>query len=306
MFQLTSDLLERLCAINHFPVPAEGMVFFGLRGCLPANPDDHAFAAGRRLLVAPVDYTMPRCTLGQWLPAEGRIAVYPGSTVPHRRYVQSALEQGGAGANQLMTGFFPDYRRGQHKAGTTGAHDAFRQTRGRPVRRSADDLDYDNDDRVEITNAYDNLHAAWCMGTDHAYYASAGCQVVVGYPSCAARDGQPDSGPWAHFRGASYELPQQDFPYLLLDARAAEMLAAAGDGPRSARLRYGSKGALVRTVQEALAQHGYFPHRIDGDFGPLTLEAVLAFQTAAFGPDADDGIVGPVTASALGIDWPKV
>src|SRR5690606_28266732 len=81
MFQLTSDLLERLCAINHFPVPTGGMVFFGLRGCLPAAPDDHAFAAERRLVATPVDYTTPRCTLGQWLPAEGRVAVYPGSTV---------------------------------------------------------------------------------------------------------------------------------------------------------------------------------------------------------------------------------
>lgn len=306
MFQLTSDLLARLCAINHFPVPTGGMVFFGLRGCLPADPDDHAFAAERRLVATPVDYTTPRCTLGQWLPAEGRVAVYPGSTVPHLRYVQSALEQGGTGANQLLTGYYPDYRRGQHKAGTTSAHDAFRQTRGRPIRRSADDLDFDNDDRVEITNAYDNLHAAWCTGIDHAYFASAGCQVVVGYPCCPARDGQPDTGPWAHFRGASYELPQQEFPYVLLDARAAESIADDVDAPHSARLRYGSKGNLVRTVQEALARRGYFPHRIDGDFGPLTLEAVLAFQAAVLGPQADDGIVGPATAGALGIDWPSV
>ncbi|HEX7120182.1 MAG TPA: peptidoglycan-binding domain-containing protein [Longimicrobiales bacterium] len=307
MFQLTAERLARLCAINHFPVPDDGMVFFGLRGCLPADPDDHAFAAERRLIPTPVDYTTPRCTLGQWLPAEGRIAVYPGSTVPHRRYVQSALERGGEGANQLLSGFYPDYRKGQHKAGSPGAHDAFRQTRGRPVRRSGDDLDFEPDDRVEIENAYDNLHAAWCMGIEHAYYASAGCQVVVGYPCCAGRNGQPDSGPWAHFRAAAYSLEQDTFPYVLLSARAAESLAAAGDdAPRSARLRYGSKGALVRTLQEALAERGHFHGNIDGDFGPLTLEAVLAFQTAAFGPDADDGIVGPVTAAALDIDWPNV
>jgi hypothetical protein len=30
----------------------------------------------------------------------------------------------------------------------------------------------------------------------------------------------------------------------------------------------------------------------------------LSFQTAEFGPSADDGIVGPQTASALGLDWP--
>jgi hypothetical protein len=36
------------------------------------------------------------------------------------------------------------------------------------------------------------------------------------------------------------------------------------------------------------------------------MRAVLAFQIAMFGPEADDGIVGPVTATALGMDWPKV
>jgi peptidoglycan hydrolase-like protein with peptidoglycan-binding domain len=44
---------------------------------------------------------------------------------------------------------------------------------------------------------------------------------------------------------------------------------------------------------------------IDGDFGRRTLFAVLEFQTARFGADADDGIVGPLTGAELGIDaWP--
>ena len=44
----------------------------------------------------------------------------------------------------------------------------------------------------------------------------------------------------------------------------------------------------------------------DGDFGRRTLRAVLAFQTNVFGANADDGIVGPMTASALEIEWPDL
>jgi len=34
-----------------------------------------------------------------------------------------------------------------------------------------------------------------------------------------------------------------------------------------------------------------------------TLFALLSFQTEQFGPGADDGIVGSMTAEALVIDW---
>lgn len=35
-----------------------------------------------------------------------------------------------------------------------------------------------------------------------------------------------------------------------------------------------------------------------------TVIALLNFQTEQFGPVADDGIVGPMTEEAVGIDWP--
>lgn len=40
--------------------------------------------------------------------------------------------------------------------------------------------------------------------------------------------------------------------------------------------------------------------------GICTLRAVLQFQTTSFGPDADDGIVGPQTAAALKLSWPNI
>lgn len=63
-------------------------------------------------------------------------------------------------------------------------------------------------------------------------------------------------------------------------------------------LRKGDKGEAVKKLQEALAQRGYLRKaEIDGDFGTITLGAVLAFQLES-GLEVD-GIAGPQTQSAL-------
>lgn len=62
-------------------------------------------------------------------------------------------------------------------------------------------------------------------------------------------------------------------------------------------------GALVRKVQRALKQAGFDPGKIDGAYGPHTIAAVLAFQT--LNRLVEDGIVGPLTAKKLGVEWPK-
>lgn len=61
-------------------------------------------------------------------------------------------------------------------------------------------------------------------------------------------------------------------------------------------------GPLVREVQQALRNKGYSPGDIDGAYGPHTVAAVVAFQTASR-LDAD-GVVGPKTARRLGVLWP--
>ena len=62
-------------------------------------------------------------------------------------------------------------------------------------------------------------------------------------------------------------------------------------------LQLRSKGEDVRTLQENLAQLGYNPGKIDGDFGEKTEDAVIRFQEAE-GLYAD-GIVGTRTMAAL-------
>lgn len=58
-------------------------------------------------------------------------------------------------------------------------------------------------------------------------------------------------------------------------------------------------GDAVRMIQEKLRMAGFDPGEIDGDFGPHTQAAVLAFQLS-HGLVAD-GEVGPQTEQALGI-----
>jgi cell division septation protein DedD len=67
--------------------------------------------------------------------------------------------------------------------------------------------------------------------------------------------------------------------------------------PTDVTLKLGSSGDGVRAVQQAFTQLGYKPGPVDGDFGPATQQAVVAFQTAS-GLDGD-GVVGPKTLAAL-------
>lgn len=305
MFTIGSEGLRKLLRVNQFPdaVP-DRMMFFGFRGCVPADPEDQRFGTEARLREAEVNYLNPRCTLVQWKPGEGLLAAYPGSTVPHRRYVSAALGRGGLGANQLMTGAYPDYRKGIHRPGTPSAHEAFRETGERPYLRTADDLRFENDDRVDFDNPSDNLHAAWSHGLTDGY-SSAGCQVVVGFPETPARSNQPSTGPWKAFHDAAYAASQDRFVYVLLDSAHVERVAADPSRPYTARVRYGSQGSLVQAAQAALKDAKFYEGRIDGDFGLRTLRALLAFQRKAFGAGSADGIMGPQTAAAIGIHpWP--
>jgi hypothetical protein len=62
-------------------------------------------------------------------------------------------------------------------------------------------------------------------------------------------------------------------------------------------LQQGATGTYVRTVQFQLGEHGH-PVKVDGALGPVTGQAVRAFQ-AASGITAD-GVVGPAQT------WPKL
>ena len=302
MFTLTANHLKQLFELNEFPLNSNAMQFAGLRGCIPVNPGDQDLAVKHALATTALDYQHPRCTLVQWTPNDGEFAVYPGSTVPHQDSVASSRRRGGAGANQLLTGFYGDYRKGWHKAGKPTGHEAWRQTASRPIRRTGDDLDYDPDDRVEIVNPSDNLHCGWCSGME-SKYSSAGCQVVIGFPKCAKRDQAPATGAWKLFQARGYATNQQSFGYALFNGGEVQRLVLAGVKGLE-RVRFGSEGPRAESVQKAMKAKGFYEGVVDRQFGARSLRSLLDFQEAIFGPGGDDGICGPQTADALGIEWP--
>ena len=68
----------------------------------------------------------------------------------------------------------------------------------------------------------------------------------------------------------------------------------------AATLRQGAKGNQVKEIQNRLKKWGYYTGAVDGIFGANTKKAVIAFQKKN-GLTAD-GIVGPATFRALGIN----
>jgi peptidoglycan L-alanyl-D-glutamate endopeptidase CwlK len=64
-----------------------------------------------------------------------------------------------------------------------------------------------------------------------------------------------------------------------------------------AAMRVGDQGAGVKRLQRALSKAGFSPGTIDGDFGPATRAAVMAFQASE--GLLVDGIAGPRTLAAL-------
>lgn len=65
-------------------------------------------------------------------------------------------------------------------------------------------------------------------------------------------------------------------------------------------LKMGSSGASVKKLQTKLVNAGFSPGKVDGIFGPMTRDAVLAFQKS--NGLVQDGIVGRMTWTALGVN----
>jgi uncharacterized protein YycO len=175
------------------------------------------------------------------------------------------------------------------------------------VLRSEDDLTYTVRDTWDETTPYDNIHPGIISvnpdpSTDPDY-SSAGCNTIPG-----ASTSDTPSGEWADFRtalGLDNKKPTahdgKKFPYVLLTAREARMCASRVNETGMTRLRFGSKGDEVKSLQEALAKHAkkYYTNKADGDFGPGTASAWIKYQKDR-DASAADGIVTPTDATALG------
>ncbi|NVK20296.1 MAG: peptidoglycan-binding protein [Methylocystaceae bacterium] len=306
---LTEAHLVALWRRSLFPIDDSRIVVFGLRGCRPVDFGGTDFVAGHEIAMTPVDYLNMNCTIGQWRPGHG-IALFPGSTVPFGTVIQQLIPAGGQGVNRMGRGRMKRYRAGWHKRREREAgHWALIQECAITIQRTGNDPLYDDDDPWEAGRiAGDNIHCAFHMGVDgkvaDAPFSSAGCQTIAG----TVRKGQrsTEAGPWKRFITpfARQLGSQKECEYILLDAEEVRMMIRTHCSGNTVILRFGSEGPLVRQLQVALNAKAGAALAIDGDFGPSTFRALVDFQDANVGIHADDGIVGPMTASLLGIDLP--
>ena len=287
-----------------FPIDGRGMILFGLRGCLPADPSATEFRSSHKVKLADVDYRRMRCTIGQWRPGKG-FALFPGSTVPFVTLVDSATNRKGAGVNQMGRGRYKNYVSGWHKRreGRKKGHWALLQESDISFQRTPSDVNYTPDDPWQAGRPGDNIHCAFHMGAPdklaESRYSSAGCQVVAGRV-VKGRKGS-EEGPWGKFIAPFLDdLDQSGFEYVLFDGRELERMVQTKMSGKTVVLRMGSEGAPVADLQQRLGLADP-----DGKFGPNTFRAVIKFQHQNFPKSADDGIVGPQTAERLGMTLPQ-
>ncbi|MGF1495053.1 MAG: peptidoglycan-binding protein [Microcoleaceae cyanobacterium] len=124
---------------------------------------------------------------------------------------------------------------------------------------------------------------------------------TLAYTQLAAAYEAPEQpqldGSFVLFRGINWnQLASKTWLPLVSVAIGAAVLSA---GNAEAALSHGDSGYKVKAVQHKLAYYGYFHARATGYYGKITKHAVKAFQHD-YGLHVD-GIVGPHTASAMGL-----
>lgn len=120
--------------------------------------------------------------------------------------------------------------------------------------------------------------------------------AMVRFINLNGLDDELIAGQWTAFaRGYNgKEFKKNAYHTKLADAAR---LYGGDVGKKDGMLRMGSKGAKVRELQTLLLRAGY-QLTVDGDFGPATKRALIAFQKLR--KITADGVYGPETARELG------
>ncbi len=316
-FVLNGSIIARLIQLNQFSLAgSESKVVFALRGC-GADVSQTTFADSVSVRELEPNHIDNRCIIGVWDSVSGKITAFEASTVPNWAYMEGYRQNHGKKANMLPCGKY-DMVVGTHRAYKEDASGNLIDNPGRirgalrndhtvVVLRSEDDLTYTVRDTWDETVANDNIHPGIVSVNAGVStvpdFSSAGCNTIPG-----TSVGDTPTGDWAAFRKAlgldNAQLTKDDkrkFAYVLLTGRDARLVAAGKDSAPARRLRFGSDGADVRALQDALAKHAkrYFKLKADGGFGPGTAMAFIRYQKDRDN-GAADGVVTPADAAALG------
>ena len=346
-FTIDDAVLRRICEYNSFSIEGREneMILFAIRGALPAAPNvsltdyrDHMkFETSHLLQRVNINYYYPRCIIGQWLPAERKIAVFLSSTVPNLKKVERNRKRKHQ-FNCMQPGYY-NYKKGQHPRSNTGyqPHRALRLNGQITLRRANYSMsggqpviDYGPTADISVGNPGDNIHCArnnpkttrvrsirntpystsFCLSD---YYSSYGCQVIVGCPPQYIPSGHTngDWNAWDKFIKNVYDDKAEDqehFKYLLLNSCDVYNISRANTSSTThIRVRHGSTGETVKKLQRGLNRmrnsrtgDPYYSGSIDGDFGKGTAEALIRYQKDTCNGHAY-GYAGPNTFRSLGI-----
>ena len=307
-FTLTAAHLQSLCRANRFDVGTDELVVFGLRGCRITGTNDGAFHDSVELEAVLPDHHESRCVIGVWkrTPASAQqVAVFTASTVPFRDYMRGhACEPSNADklANMLLTGLY-GYQVGSHKE----LNLALREHGRRVVVRTRDDLIYEVTDDFMVASPMDNIHPSFRRNDQT--FSSAGCQTVRGGGTGDAHHDPADESPGFRTFWERLGSPGAGtaFKYVLLTGREACLRARGQSVEDLTRLRFGSTGADVATVQLELRRLGFYTGTVDSQMGPGTVDAYIRWQKATervAGAVANrgDGVVTQRFGLALGLD----
>lgn len=300
-FELSGTQLHELFLLNGFDITAgQDEVLFGLRGCARGGPASAygQFADAVMLTEDLPDHVGYHCVLGVYRRSTGQLAVFPGSTVPNWSLMERQRTGGAQAqiANLLPTGCYT-YHVGRHRA----VNGAFVLQPDVVVLRSRDNLVFEVTDVWQRHSPGDNIHPGF--SAQGALFSSAGCQTVPG--RWTEKSGH--EGTWAAFRAAAGLSSDNNsgwgraYVYCLLTGRDARLMGEVSTGAELARLRFGSRGSAVRSLQQALTREGIFNSAIDGRVDASTSLALVQWQQ---GRDAGaaDAIVTPQLAADFGFD----
>lgn len=264
------DVLERSYMHDYIPGQGGEIMFMGIRGMKPV--EQTSFSGVFQCDYAEPDGVHYNCTILQILKKQGTLVLKPfiATTLPGDPVTESMKGKGGVA--RLLPGAYK-YKRGLHKG-----HEAWVQDSEVALLRDVDadeKFEFDSD-KLDIGYFGINIHAG---GPGSIGQWSAGCQVIRGYAGDKNNEYLSWQSPeWSYFHNVGYSAINSYVNYVLVPADWFESLPWF--------LTIGSRGSAVKRLQLLLK----LP-KPDGQFGMVTLRALLKYQAAMNGPKNATGIV---------------
>jgi len=302
---IKSDTIAKLCNFYQYRLKAKELVIFAIRGCLPVATLSGnfncitSFHSSHQLIGVKPNYQTARCTIGLWDQQRQKVAVFPGSTLPSKKYLFSNITSVET-FNILCPGKY-ELRKGVHpRNGGFQQHDAllmdgYAIVKIPKVERLLTTIKFSGKHKYSVLLPGDNLHAARTeptMMSDTACtemlmfnYSSSGCITIAGQPAAYVKNGQPyaEWNYWQHFISVLQKESgnQTHYDFVLFDHSDFKLPQTN----RHLSVRYGSESKQVENIQFLLNSIinsttglAYYSHEITNKLGRLAAEAYLNFD----------------------------